>query len=154
MKRIYVNEDVCIGCHLCEVYCQLKHSKSKNLIRAFKRESPRPLPCLQVEEKQPVSFAVACRHCAEPTCVYACLTGALQKAPRNGVVTLDVERCTGCWTCILACPFGAIKRDIHQRKSAKCNLCQGEHIPICVTNCPNEALAYVEVQDRSHNVER
>ncbi len=147
MKRIYINEEVCIGCHLCEVYCQLKHSQSKDLIKAFKRESPRPLPRLQVEEKKPVSFAVQCRHCAEPTCVYACLTGALQKDSGNGIVTVDAEKCIGCWTCILACPFGTIKQDTHQGKSIKCDLCLEEPVPACVTNCPNEALVYVEIED-------
>ncbi len=147
MKRIYINEEVCIGCHLCEVYCQLKQSQSKDLIKAFKRESPRPLPRLQVEERKPISFAVPCLHCTEPTCVYACLTGALQKDADSGIVTVDAERCNGCWTCILACPFGAIKQDTYRGKSAKCDLCLGEVVPACVANCPNEALVYVEIED-------
>lgn len=149
MKRIYINEEVCIGCHLCEVYCQLKHSQSKDLIKAFKRESPRPLPRLLVEEKKPVFFAVQCRHCAEPTCVYACLTGAISRNPDSGIVTVDEEKCIGCWTCLLVCPFGVIRQDTKQRKIVKCDLCRGEDIPVCVTNCPNEALVYAEVQDRA-----
>ena len=147
MKRIYINEAACIGCHLCEVYCQLKHSPSKDLVKAFKREIPRPLACLGVEEKKPVFFAVPCRHCTEPTCVYACLTGALQKDPENGIVTLDAERCSGCWTCILACPFGAIRQDTYRGKSAKCDLCLGQSIPACVAICPNEALVYAETEE-------
>ena len=135
-----------MGCHLCEVYCQLQHSMSKDLIKAFKREFPPPLSLLQVEEKKPVSFAMQCRHCAEPLCVYACLTGALQKEPDNGIVTVDTERCIGCWTCTLACPFGAIKRDIHRGKSTKCDLCLGEEVPACVAHCPNEALVCVDTE--------
>jgi len=30
------------------------------------------------------------------------------------------------------------------REMLKCDLCQGEEIPACVTNCPNEALVCVE----------
>jgi Fe-S-cluster-containing hydrogenase component 2 len=26
----------------------------------------------------------------------------------------------------------------------KCDLCQGEEIPACVANCPNEALIYAD----------
>jgi Fe-S-cluster-containing hydrogenase component 2 len=26
----------------------------------------------------------------------------------------------------------------------KCDLCQDEEIPVCVANCPNEALVYME----------
>jgi len=149
MKRIYINEGVCIGCHLCEVYCQLKHSQSKDLIKAFKREFPRPLPRLLVEERKPLSFAVQCRHCAEPTCVYACLTGALSRDSDSGIVTVDEEKCIGCWTCLLVCPFGVIRQDTKQSKTVNCDLCQGEDIPVCVANCPNEALVYAEVRGGS-----
>lgn len=147
MKRIYIKEEVCMGCHLCEVYCQVEHSQSKDLVKAFKRESPRPLPYVSVDQRGLVSLAVQCRHCAEAPCVYACLTGALQRDHESGIVTVDVERCIGCWTCILACPFGAIRRDTYRGKIAKCDLCPGEDMPVCVTNCPNEALVYAKVED-------
>jgi carbon-monoxide dehydrogenase iron sulfur subunit len=144
MKRIYIKEEVCIGCSLCEVYCQMEHSRSKDLIKAFKVETPRPLPRLRVEAKKPVFLSVRCQHCEEPPCVYACLTGALQRETGSGVVTVDEERCVGCWTCILVCPFGAIRADTYRRRIAKCDLCPGEETPVCVTNCPNEALVYLK----------
>ncbi len=144
MRRIYIKEPVCIGCHLCEVYCQVAHSSSKDLVKTFKRESPRPLPRLSVEVRRPVSFSVRCQHCDEPLCVYACLTGALQKDAISGIVTVDEERCIGCWTCLIACPFGAIRQDTQRGRIAKCDLCPGKETPVCVTNCPNEALVYVE----------
>lgn len=136
-----------MGCHLCEVYCQVEHSQSKDLIKAFNRESPQPLPRVWLEERKPVSFSVMCCHCAEPPCVYACLTGALHKDSSTGIVTVDEEKCMGCWTCILVCPFGVIRQDRHRGKIAKCDLCQGEELPACVANCPNEALVYAEVKD-------
>ena len=145
MSRVHIKEEFCIGCHICEVYCQLQHSKSKDLVKAFKRESPRPLPRLRVEEKGAVSFTVHCQHCDEAPCVYACLTGAITRDSMNGVIMVDEERCSGCWTCILVCPFAAIRQDIKQRKTVRCDLCQGEDIPACVINCPNEALVYMEV---------
>ena len=154
MKRIYIKEEACIGCHLCEVYCQLEHSLSKDLIKAFKRESPLALPRLRVEEKRPVSFAVQCRHCAEALCVDVCLTGALGREPDNSIVAVDEERCIGCWTCLLACPLGAIRQDTRREKALKCDFCQGEEIPACVANCPNEALVYVVVRDGSPKVEQ
>jgi carbon-monoxide dehydrogenase iron sulfur subunit len=154
MRRVYVKEEVCMGCHLCEVYCQLQHAQSKDLIKAFKRESPHPLPRLRVEEKGAVSLSVRCHQCDEAPCIYACLTGAITRDHVTGVIRVDEERCAGCWTCILVCPFGAIRRDSKQRKTIKCDLCEGENVPVCVANCPNEALVYVEVQDGSLNVER
>ena len=151
MKRIYVKEEVCIGCHLCEVHCQVEHSQSKDIIKAFKKETP-PIARVRVEEKQPVSFSVRCQHCGEPFCVYACLTGALTRDPETGIVNVDEERCIGCWTCLLFCPFGAIRQDTSLGKTVKCDLCPEADIPACVANCPNEALVYIEIQDRKPNV--
>lgn len=126
----------------------MEHSQSKDLIKAFKREKTRPVPRLQVGGTAPGCFAVPCRHCDEPPCVYACLTGALSKDPDSGVVTVDSNKCMGCWTCVLACPFGVMSQDAGLKKVAKCDLCPDEDIPVCVANCPNGALIFTEVQDR------
>ena len=140
MRKVYVKEEVCIGCRLCEVYCQLKHARSKDLIKAFKRETYRPLPRISVERNGGTSFSIQCRHCDEPWCVYSCLTGAMRKDPTLGMVTLDFEKCVGCWTCLLACPCGALTKDENSKAVAKCDLCPDHDVPVCVANCPNEAL--------------
>jgi carbon-monoxide dehydrogenase iron sulfur subunit len=147
LRKVYVKEEVCIGCHLCKVYCQLKHAGTKDLVKAFKRESPPPLPRLRVDERGVVSLSVRCQHCEDAPCVLACLTGALSRDPESGMVKVDEEKCIGCWTCLLACPLAAIKPDTEQKKVLKCDLCQGEEIPVCVANCPNEALVYVELPE-------
>ncbi len=143
-RRIYPKEEVCIGCGLCEVYCLGQHSRYKDLVKAFKKESPRALSRIRLEQKGLVSFALQCRHCEEPLCVYSCLTGALYQDPQTGVVDVDLEKCMGCWTCVMVCPYGAILPDFIRKKIAKCNLCPSLATPACVANCPNEALVYVE----------
>jgi anaerobic carbon-monoxide dehydrogenase iron sulfur subunit len=140
MKRVSVKEEACIGCGLCQVYCQLEHSQSKDLIKAFKKETPRPLPRVHVERNVEVSFPIQCRHCTEPWCVYSCLTGAMHKESASDEVVVDIEKCIGCWTCIVACPCGALSRDLDSKTVIKCDLCPGREIPACVINCPNEAL--------------
>jgi len=140
MTRIYLKEGVCIGCHLCEIYCIVEHSKSKDVIKAFKKESPRALSRIRVEEKGALSLAVQCRYCDEPPCVYSCLTGALSKDADSGVVSIEEQKCIGCWTCVMVCPYGAIIPDFSRKKIAKCDLCYPREIPVCVANCPNEAL--------------
>ncbi len=147
MKRVYINEEACMGCRLCEVYCRFEHSDSRDLIKAFKTESPQPSTLLRVERSEPISFAVTCRHCPEPHCVYACITGALHRELKSSIVTVDKEKCIGCWNCILACPFGIIRQDKNQGKIAKCDLCLERDEPACVAYCPNEALVYAEVKN-------
>jgi carbon-monoxide dehydrogenase iron sulfur subunit len=58
-------------------------------------------------------------------------------------VCVDPEKCIGCWTCVVACPNGALVRDLGSHIIAKCDLCPDEEIPVCVANCPNEALVLV-----------
>ncbi|MHB1127046.1 MAG: 4Fe-4S dicluster domain-containing protein [Bacillota bacterium] len=150
MQRVYAREEYCVGCRLCEVYCVVAHSRYPNdVVNAFKKDKNRPLPKVTVEENKPVSFALQCRHCDEAYCTKACITGAMSKDPLTGVVTNNDDRCVGCWTCILACPFGAIARDERGRKVAsKCDLCSGTgDIPACVKQCPNEALVYTECKN-------
>ena len=144
MKKIAIREDICMGCGLCRVHCLTAHSCSGDIIKAWKREKPRALPRIRVERRGEVSFSVQCRHCEEPWCVYACLSGALHKDPLTGVVILDSQKCSGCWTCVLACPHNAIIMDTDHRIAAKCDLCIGREVPACVANCPNEALYLVE----------
>jgi carbon-monoxide dehydrogenase iron sulfur subunit len=133
-----------MGCGLCRVYCLAEHSRTHDIVKAFKKESPRPLPRIRVERNGEVSFSLQCRHCDEPWCVYSCLTGAMHQDKLTGAITIDEEKCTGCWTCIVACPNGALIRDIGKKVVAKCDLCPGSEVPACVANCPNEALVFIE----------
>ncbi len=144
-RKIWANEKVCIGCKLCEISCIVEHSESKDIISAFKNEKPRPVSRIIVEENRPVTFALQCRHCDDPQCVTACITGAMSKDEKTGAVTHDEERCIGCWMCIMVCPYGGIKRDIDKKKvAAKCDSCPELEIPACVANCPNDALIVLE----------
>ncbi|MDR3207967.1 MAG: 4Fe-4S ferredoxin, partial [Oscillospiraceae bacterium] len=104
MKRVYVNEKWCLGCHLCEYYCAFAAMGETDMARALKDVKIRPK--IRVEGQNTVSFAVACRHCDDALCVKGCLTGALTKT--DGVVTIDHDKCIGCFTCVLCCPFGSL----------------------------------------------
>lgn len=145
MKRIYIHEEYCIGCRLCEIHCLVRHSESKKIVKAFREEFPRAMSMLVVEEQGYLSFALQCRHCEEAPCVEACITGAMHRDEDTNAVLCDQEKCVGCWMCIMVCPFGVIKRDMEMKQVAsKCDLCLGEEIPVCVRNCPNEAITFEE----------
>ncbi len=146
MKRIVANEQVCMGCGLCEVYCIVQHSKSKDAVKAYNREHPRALSRVRLEVNKPVSFAIQCRHCENAPCVTACLSGAMTKDEETGEVKHNVEKCIGCWTCVMVCPYGAIKMDRESKTIVKCDLCAQLEMPACVANCPNGALQNEEVK--------
>ena len=60
MKRVYVNEMWCLGCHLCEYNCAFANSGMTDMVKALK---DKPLfPRIHVEENDRISFAVSCRH--------------------------------------------------------------------------------------------
>lgn len=133
-----------MGCGLCRVYCLVAHSKTGDIVKAFKRESPQPLSRIRIETSAEAFFPVQCRHCDEPWCVYSCLAGAMHRDEATRAVVVDIKRCIGCWTCILACPNGAIVQDRDRKVVAKCDLCGGSDVPACVANCPNGALMFEE----------
>jgi Fe-S-cluster-containing dehydrogenase component len=80
------------------------------------------------------------------------LTGALTRDPSTALVNVDEDKCIGCGTCSLVCPLGVPKLDTAQKKMVKCNLCQDEELPVCVANCPNEALVFVEEPDEKMEI--
>jgi len=141
VKRVYVNEKWCLGCHLCEYYCAFAGTNEKDMARALKDIKIRPK--IKIEEKDGVSFAVSCRHCDEPLCVKGCITGALTIA--NGVITINHDRCVSCFTCILSCPYGAVSPS-EDGAVQKCELCvkTNEGTPACVRGCPNGAIVFEE----------
>ena len=142
MKKVHVNEDKCLGCRLCEYWCAFAHSGEKYMPDAFNLTKP-PVPRIVVEEKSKVTFAVACRHCDDAICVKSCIAGALSKQA-DGTVIADEKKCVGCHTCVLVCPFGAIRLD-EGKAVKKCDLClKTGGVPACVQHCPTRAIVYEE----------
>lgn len=139
MKRVYVNEDWCLGCHLCEYYCAFANSGKDDMVKALKDR--KISPNIQIEEGKDICFAVSCRHCDEPLCVKGCITGALTR--KDGVIVIDRDKCVSCYTCILSCPYGAVTPS-EEGTVQKCELCiknaGGE--PACVKGCPNRAIVF------------
>lgn len=142
MKRVYVNEKWCLGCHLCEYNCAYANSGISDMVKALKDK--KLYPRIRVEGEDKITFAVSCRHCTDPLCVKSCIAGALSKS-EDGAVCVDKTKCVGCMTCILVCPYGAMSMG-EKGVAQKCELCLenacGE--PACVTGCPNGAIVYEE----------
>ena len=141
MKKIYVNEEWCLGCHLCEYYCAYANSGIEDMSKALKGAAINPR--IRVEGDNQISFAVSCRHCDEPLCVKGCISGAL--SVKDGVIEVDQNKCVGCFTCVLSCPYGCIQ-PADKGVIQKCQLCTNNSHgkPVCVQGCPNKAIVFEE----------
>ena len=77
--------------------------------------------------------------------------GLSLKDPDTGIVNNDPEKCIGCGTCSIVCPYSAPKVDEEKKKAVRCDLCanrvtQGKQ-PICVEACPLRALDFGEISE-------
>lgn len=144
MKKIYVNEKWCLGCHLCEYNCAFANSGEKDMAKALMGVSINPR--IRVEEGSDICFAVSCRHCKQPLCVKSCISGALSIV--DGVIEIDRDKCVSCYTCVLVCPYGCIMPS-DTGAMQKCELCTNNSFgePACVKGCPNKAIIFKETQE-------
>ena len=89
------------------------------------------------------TISLSCMHCVKPACVEICPAKAISKRSEEGIVIVDQCKCTGCRSCVAACPFH-VPQYGRTGTMQKYNLCverleQGKQ-PSCVTTCPGEAL--------------
>lgn len=140
MERIKIDRDKCIGCLTCVTACIVVNetesgdSKNRVVIDSDNKNAP-----------------IFCRHCDQPECVYACITGSMYKDSETGFVYYDKDHCASCYMCIMACPYGVLKSDsIKHKEIMKCNMCthrnkEGKAQPMCVEKCPMKAITLGEV---------
>jgi formate dehydrogenase iron-sulfur subunit len=119
---VYIDISRCIGCRSCEVACQRVHDGSGHVNVHFVGDQ--------------ASVPIFCHHCEDAPCTMVCFTKALYKDGER--TAFDVEKCTGCGLCRLACPFGVVWSD---KIAHKCDLCEGRDVPTCVITCPANALS-------------
>ena len=154
-RFVIANPDKCIGCRTCEVACVLGHPTGAENDLTPENFHPR----LKVIKGLEMSAPVQCHHCENAPCVRVCPTNAL--VYREGTVQIVAERCIGCQSCVLACPFGAMQvvtKPIKQanlgpltvkgtvRVAHKCDLCiDVPEGPQCVKVCPTKALQLIDI---------
>ena len=159
MKKVFCQIEKCLGCRTCELACAVEHSKSKSLTTAI-RELPLAKSRIQVQfidEKGKLNrtraIALQCRHCDEPLCVQACISGGIHKDKRGNIL-VNPEKCVGCWSCIMVCPFGIIIQQEEIKQILKCDHCTDRDIPACVSACPTNALTFNEQKELIEKVKR
>jgi carbon-monoxide dehydrogenase iron sulfur subunit len=152
-KEIFVRTDKCAGCQTCKIACAVEHSRSKSLVAAM-LETPLPRSRVYVEGLSgDLKIPILCRHCEDAPCINACISGAISRSERNTVVT-NSDKCIGCWTCVMVCPYGVIGRDKVEAKAYRCDRCPDLDTPACVSACPTEALVFASVAAYSKDIRK
>ena len=147
MKQIMINAERCNGCMTCTLACAAEHSLSKTIMGAMQEKTPSRIQVLPINNNSAVPNM--CSHCEDPACVDACMAGAMQKNPVTGIVTNEgnEQSCVGCWMCVMACPYGAVRQHPEKKVALKCDRCPDREVPACVDSCPEKALEFVEVDE-------
>jgi carbon-monoxide dehydrogenase iron sulfur subunit len=146
MKQLYYTIDKCLGCKSCEVACAVAHSIAGDLFKTIKEEVL-SLPRKKVLSAKGKNYPVSCRHCKDPKCVEACMAAALIYDAEKGIVIHDETRCVGCWMCVMACPYAAIRPNLKTKMPVRCDKCKDKDEPSCVKACPTGAIIFIEEEE-------
>ncbi len=162
----------CIGCHSCSMACKVENFTGPGVFWSF------------VEDEEVGTYPSVirrfiprlCMHCKNPACVDTCPTGASYQR-EDGIVLVDQNRCVGCQSCIVACPYGA-RYFVRENKGyfdqgvtpyekvgfskhrpgvvEKCTFCahrlEERKEPACVRACPVKARTFGDLNDLKSNV--
>lgn len=146
-RFIMANSQQCIGCRACEVACVMAHNHEQHVLSETHFH-----PRITVVKQAGQRGAVTCHHCESAPCARSCPNGAISRI--SDAVQVNQEKCIGCKSCVVACPFGTMQvlvtpLDNGQVKASahKCDLCvdrcEPGAGPACVANCPADALQLV-----------
>jgi len=90
----------CVGCYACMIACKQEHFVPPGVFwgRLLVTETGK------YPRVRKISIPVLCNHCEEAICVKVCPTGASARR-KDGIVTVDPDKCEGCRYCVVACPY-------------------------------------------------
>jgi formate dehydrogenase iron-sulfur subunit len=163
---VLVDTTLCIGCRKCEESCNRRNRlprtaasfADREVLRTFRRPSDTAFTVVNQFPGNPspdqtaiteTNCKVQCMHCLQPSCVSACIVGAMTKAS-DGAVVYNPTICIGCRYCQVACPFEVPAYEFTKAlapRVRKCEFCTDRAKgtganPACAASCPTEALVF------------
>ena len=136
VRRIYTNHELCSGCRACSIACAISHFGTADPAQGAIRIERSPFSGFEVQ--------AVCRLCEDPECVAACMAAALSRDHESGRILYQREKCVGCWMCVMVCPHQGIVRNEKERKTIRCDQCDGREVPACVAACATCAVQHQE----------
>jgi tetrathionate reductase subunit B len=113
MKSFVIDVAKCNGCYNCQIACKEEHV-GNDWTPYAKPQPDTGQFWMKLHEKVrgsvpkvTVSYvATPCMHCRDARCIASCGPGAIYRRD-DGLVLIDPVKCTGCMSCVDACPYGS-----------------------------------------------
>ncbi len=149
----------CTGCQACTVSCKAQHDVPLGVWRIWVKTIDQG----EYPRVKRVFIPRLCNHCDYPVCVRACPVQATYKHP-DGFVLQRYNRCIGCKSCMIACPYNARHLLPQERTydyephgvADKCDFCVARVsrgiVPGCVNTCVGGALTFGDLNDPESEV--
>jgi molybdopterin-containing oxidoreductase family iron-sulfur binding subunit len=161
----------CIGCNACVIACKQENSLPDGVF--FTRTLSQEYGVYPGVNR--VYIPTLCNHCEDAPCEKVCPSGATYTRD-DGIVMVDPEKCIGCGSCAVACPydqrtelkadsfksglFGTGELTPFEKQGytrftpgmvTKCDFCSGRVDagldPACVVTCPTDARIFGDLDD-------
>ena len=151
----------CIGCMSCVVACKSEFGVPLGVWRTWVKVADKGT----YPNTRRVFMPRLCNHCDYPVCVRNCPTQATFKH-KDGFVLQRYNRCIGCRTCVVACPYNARhllpekRTDMNLPHAVvdKCTFCvhrvKRGLVPACVQACVGGARIFGDLNDPDSEVAR
>ncbi len=90
----------CVNCYACTIACKQEHFLPPGIFwnRLLVSEEG------SFPNARKITYPILCNHCGNPVCVDVCPTEATYQR-EDGIVEVDSDKCIGCQSCVLACPY-------------------------------------------------
>ncbi len=149
----------CIGCMSCAVACKAEFGVPLGVWRTWVKVADKG----RYPTTRRVFMPRLCNHCDYPVCVRNCPTQATYKH-KDGFVLQRYNRCIGCRTCMVACPYNArhllpskrTGKNLPTHVVDKCTFCihrvKKGIVPACVQACVGGARIFGDMNDPNSEV--
>ncbi len=130
MKSFVIDVAKCSGCYCCQMACKDEHCG--NDWSPYAKPQPDSgqfwgrLECYErgsIPKVKTTYIFVPCQHCENAPCIASCPVEDALYQRSDGLIIIDPQKCSGCQSCIDACPYNTIFFNKDLQIAQKCTGC-------------------------------